>query len=273
MNEKPREGLYINLPEKDYHADPAFSRSFAWTAYSKTWRHAIGQVYKEQQHFNFGSAFHKAILLPNDFELTVARGPIDRRGSKWKQAKNEATDNAQLLLTSTDYDSVLKIRDTVHSDNGINTLIVNDHSIAESSAFWIDKETGERCKVRPDLVRPDIGIMVDLKTSMSAAQRDFQRSIAKYGYAMQDAAYMHGWSRACGSELTGFVFLVVEKEPPYEFAIYELDENSVYEGWLQWRKTLDEFHKYKENGLFPGYDREVRKISLPSWSFRESIGY
>ena len=264
-------GIHTDLPDGQYHADRSFSRSFAWKAYSKTWAHAVGEEQKESNAFDVGHGIHVSILEPERFEDAVLRGPIDRRGNRWKEARACADDCGALLLVDKDYDAVLAVRDAVHADYGLHNIITGGQAAVENSAIWVDKETGERCRVRPDLVRPDLRIMLDLKSSVSAAHRDVQKYVATYGYHLQDAMYRHGWESAGGGEIEGYVFLVVEKEPPYEHALFELDETASHEGWLIFRRMLDEYHQCKQTGVFPGYARQVQDLSLPPWAYHEQI--
>lgn len=264
-------GVHLHLSENAYHADPAFSRSFAWTAYDKTWAHAVGEERKKRDCWDFGSAVHRAILEPDRFEDTILCGPETRRGNEWKNNKVLANATKQILLIEKDYEKVLRMRDAVHANNYVNQMLTQPSAMFEPSAFWIDKETEERCRIRPDLALPKKKILLDLKSAVSASAWNFEKHTATYGYHLQDAMYRVGWEAATKEDVEGYVFLVVEKEPPFAHALFELGEASTHEGYLVFRRMLDEWHEHKETGHFPGYSETIQALTLPSWAFHESM--
>lgn len=263
-------GVY-QLPEEAYHADPAISRSFLWTLYSKTPAHAVGEERKKSDAFDLGSAVHMAVLEPNLFQHKVVEGPENRRGNRWKDLQEEAVENGQVLLIEADYEHCLRMRDAVHRNPTANKAIVGDDALFEMSAFWQDPETGLMCRVRPDLMRPKLKLMVDLKTTASASAHKFQKSIADYGYHVQEGMYRDGWEEATGNTIDGFVFICLEKEPPYACALYELEAADVEEGRAIYTKALINYAGCLDKGEFHGYPQTVQKINLPHWAYKETI--
>ena len=79
--------------------------------------------------------------------------------------------------------------------------------------------TGLQCKCRPDWISADGGILVDLKTTEDASPREFQRSIAKWRYHVQAGWYMAGIEAAYGTRPSGFIFIAVEKKPPFAVGV------------------------------------------------------
>ena len=87
--------------------------------------------------------------------------------------------------------------------------------------YWHDERTGARLRCHPDWMttggRP---IQVDVKTTKSAAPRDFEKSCADYGYHQQQALYVDGLA-AHGIE-TDFLFFAIESTYPYLCSVVEL---------------------------------------------------
>lgn len=260
-------GIYRGMTNEAYHAGPGVSKSGLWTIATRTPSHYRFGERKETKAFDFGEAAHLAILEPDDFESRVYRGPDDRRGNKWKDAAEACAIDGKLLLTSGDYDRVLEIRDAVHADAWINQIITGGKRAVEASGFWIDEETGVLCRCRPDLYRPDLKIIVDVKSTISAAPADFARSVVNYGYHAQEAFYTDGW-RALGQQVDGFVFLAWEKDLTTAKAIYELPPSIVEEGRVMMRKALATYAECSAADAWPGYANGVQELDFPRWAYR-----
>jgi hypothetical protein len=97
--------IEYNLPDYEYHDKeifPHISSSDVKTVLSKSLLHWAGQERKESIAFDIGKAVHALILEPE--KDLVMRGPEDRRGSKWKDAKAKAEKDGKVFLTEKDYD-------------------------------------------------------------------------------------------------------------------------------------------------------------------------
>ena len=259
-------GLYHNLPIDEYHSDRSIGSSTLKTLASKTPLHLRKQERKESAAFDFGSALHLAVLEPHK-EKTIICGPETRRGNEWKEMKEECESKGQLLLTTSDYDSVFLARESIFK-NELCTSLLTGNVEPEISVFHIDEQTGLRCKIRPDLYNHDANVMIDLKTCVSASPSAFSKSIADYGYHIQNAFYERVWNEFTGEQLDGFYFLAVEKEPPYAVALYALDDDSFLEGWEQALNAMRLYQSCTDKNEWPGYSSDVQKISLPRYAFK-----
>ena len=63
-----------------------------------------------------------------------------------------------------------------------------------------------------------------------------------------------------------FLFVVVEKEPPYAVAIYECDDQLMETGRRQYREALEHFKECQEKDEWPGFDKQISSLSLPRWA-------
>lgn len=260
-------GVYLKLDNEAYHAGPGISKSGLWTVETKSPAHYRFGERKESKAFDFGEACHLAILQPNDFEKVVVRGPEDRRGNKWKDVAEVCKADKKLLLTSGDYDGVSAIRDAVHADPWINSIITSGDGVNEASGFWIDPATGELCRCRPDRYRRDLKLILDVKSTVSAHPDAFAKSVVNYGYHAQEAFYTDGW-QACGQEVEAFAFLAWEKTSPYAFAVYELPPSIVEEGRAMMRKALDTYATCRKANHWPAYGDGVQELAFKRWNYR-----
>ncbi len=63
-----------------------------------------------------------------------------------------------------------------------------------------------------------------------------------------------------------FIFLVIEKDPPYEIAVYP-SGTSVLGVGDQWRsKAMSIYANCKKKHYWPGYNHEAKVIELPKWA-------
>lgn len=259
-------GIYQGVPNEAYHAGPGVSKSGLWKIHTSTPAHYRFGERKESKAFDFGEAAHLAILEPEQFEALVYRGPDDRRGNKWTDAVEFCKIEGKLLLTSGDFDKVLAIRDAVHADAWINSIVTGGDRMVEASGYWTDPDTGLMCRVRPDLYRADLKVMIDVKSTASAAPADFAKSVVNFGYHAQEGFYTDGW-RALGQEVDAFVFIAWEKEAPFAKAVYELPPSIVEEGRAIIRKTLPVYGECQRTGQWPGYADGVQELSFPKWAY------
>lgn len=262
-------GVHPSIPNDDYHSGPGVSKSGLWSIHTKSPAHFKFAPREEKNHFAIGEAGHIAVLEPDTFEARVMKGPADRRGNAWKDAQAEANNSDRLLLTEGDYDKALLIRDVIHANALVSAIIRSAHSQIEHSAYWVDEETGVLCRCRPDLYRPDLGLMLDLKTTTDAHPDAFARSVVNYGYHSQEAFYADGL-RALGQPVAGVLFLAVEKTDPFVFGLYELPPSIVAEGREIMRKSLDVYRACEQADHWPGYCDGVRELSFKRWAYQHT---
>jgi exodeoxyribonuclease VIII len=262
-------GIYPDISNADYHAGPGISKSGLWTIYTKSPAHYRFGEREDNPTFDLGTAIHTAILEPNKFEGSVLKGPADRRGNKWTDAVAEAANSGRLLLTAGDYEAALTVRDAVHADAWVNAIITGGKPMVEHSAYAADPATGVMRRCRPDLHRADLGVMLDVKSALSAHPDDFARAVTNYGYHAQEAFYTDTF-RDAGGSIEAFCFLVVEKKAPFAFAVYELPPSIVEEGRVAMRKTLDLYAECEAKNHWPAYGSGVQELSFKRWAYRET---
>jgi exodeoxyribonuclease VIII len=260
--------VVLGLSNEAYHAGPGLARSTLWTMYAKTPAHTRLIAEKESTAaMDVGSALDVAVLDPANFELRVMRGPADRRGNKWTDAVAEAANTKRIVLPEQDYANVELMREIALAHPTIGPIVSRQDGVRGASAYVKDKH-GTLLKARPDLWVPKVGLMVDLKTSRDASLRGFSRSIADYGYHVQEQWYRSVWTAAGGGEVQAFLFFVVETTDPFQIAVYEIAERAREKADDIIRQTMQVYRACVETGFWPGYPDEVVEIDLPSWAYR-----
>jgi exodeoxyribonuclease VIII len=215
-----------------------------------------------------GSAVHTHILELDqwDAQYVVAPAGIDRR-TKVGKAEWEVFQTAigtRTVISREDADLVMRIGRSVLSHPAAAYLLGLPGK-AETTHMWVDEATGLQCKCRPDWLLDDGSMIVDLKTTEDASPRFFQKSIAQWRYHCQASWYLDGLQHATGKRPEQFVFIAVEKKPPYVCAVYVADAQMIEIGRDTARRDLDKLNLCKAADYWPGYSDQVEVINLPPW--------
>lgn len=221
----------------------------------------------------FGQAAHKYILEHESFFDEFAVAPdVDRRTKSGREsyALFLAEQGEKTVISQDDFDTIKKIQEAVFSNKYAELLLSGEH---EKPFFWTDSLTGEKCKCRVDALYEsgEIGIIVDLKTCESADTDTFMRDAVRYGYDMQVAMYSEGL-RANTAKKWEFVFIAVEKKPPYAVNILQADDLMHTRGSDLFRELIGIYRNCKETGDWYGYNGfsgMINNLSLPRWLAKE----
>ena len=193
-----------------------------------------------------GSAVHTHVLELDqwDAQYVVAPAGIDRR-TKVGKAEWDVFQTAigtRTVISREDADLVMRIGRSVLSHPAAAYLLGLPGK-AETTHMWTDEISGLQCKCRPDWLLDDGSMIVDLKTTTEdASPKEFQRSIAKWRYHCQASWYLDGVQHATGKRPEQFVFIAVEKKPPYACAVYVADAQMIEIGAQTARAEIGRAH-------------------------------
>jgi len=240
-------GLYTDIPLLAYHAAPGLSKS------------DLDLIARSPAHWKYGervttpamrlgAAVHAAVLEPETWEARYARATGRRRPEP---------DATTMTLTAEEWEICLRIRDAVWNHPTCQDLF--SEGIAEQSAWWLDPDTDLLCKCRPDWSRA--GFLVDLKTTTDASPVGFARAVERYRYHVQAAYALDGWPQAGGGAGDQFLFIVVEKAPPYAVALYELSAAFLDAARARYRRDLATAAECLTRQHWPGYPTDI--VTLP----------
>lgn len=135
---------------------------------------------------------------------------------------------------------------------------------SEASVFATDTDTGTPMRARFD--RLNDATAIDLKTTAKTASVDgFMRTVAAYGYDVQQEFYEHALEQA-GEPRRPFRFIVVEAEAPHLVAVHELDVEWQQMGAAKVQRALELYASCSATNTWPGYDPAVQLVSPPTWA-------
>lgn len=215
-----------------------------------------------------GTLFHAMTLEPGKENLLFGR---QQYSGNTKEGRAELADMRERGLTPVKgatwdmcramADSVLQTPPMAFAHNQAYDFM------AEMSVYW--EQDGLPCKARIDgYVTNNQGGMdyiIDLKSTTDASLRGIEKSIFKYGYHRQVAWYNHA-ARMAGLNPQGFVFIFVEKEPPYLATCVTLSEAAIGQAMSEIRDALGRIKDCWQSGSWPGYALEtITEIDLPRW--------
>ena len=251
----------IEMTNKAYREHEGVSRSQFNILLSKTPLHfKYAQEHKEDDTLALleGRAIHKMILEPDTFYDEFAIAPkVDRRTISGKAEYEDFIKNLQdkEIITDESYTKAVEMAKALKQNPDAVKFLTGEH---EQSFFWTDAETGEPCKVRPDVLTEVDGIkyIVDYKTTDSCADGAFERSVRKYGYKFQAGMYREGVFQNTFDEYK-FAFVAQEKKPPYASRLYICTDGFVNEGYQQFRKAITIYHDCKTLDVWSGYEEEI----------------
>ena len=263
-------GIYLDISNEAYHRAPGISKSGLDLIAKSPFLYRNRPPQEPTKAMLIGSAFHAATLEPHTFNDLFAVAPDVNARTNAGKAEIEAFRQANAgksILVAEDADHVAAMSKAVRS-HALAAALLSEGQ-AETSIFHNDEHTGELVKVRPDWIVEDL--LVDLKSTEDATPDAFAKSCWNYRYFVQSALYLDVANAAFGIDrFRSFVFIVCEKKPPYQVAVYVADKQMVGAGRVQYHRDLETYHQCRLADSWPGInDGRNQHISLPGWALRQ----
>lgn len=256
------EGVFFDLPEDVYRTAPGVNISALKEAITPAHYRAVRDAEQPEEPTPaqiFGRAFH-AFALEGRVSFVIKPEGMDYRskeGKAWRDAQTAP------ILTQDEADSVKAMR-TALDNHDLAKAILRSGGRSEVSAFK-RHSSGLLLKGRADYLTTDeagFTTIVDLKSCGfgDASETQFNREIAKWGYHRQDAFYRDMFGA------TFFLFIAVEKVPPYGVNVLQVDAEAVAKGRAANERDLAMLAEADASGLWQGYTPGMKTIKLPKWA-------
>lgn len=224
-----------------------------------------------------GSAIHTIILEPhlfNDEYLVLddtekckeIGGKKPQATTKYKEWVAEETAKAEgkIILSMDDWAMLSGIRASFDKHPTAPGII--RRGWAEQTFHFDESETGAPVKIRPDFITEGL-YGIDLKSTEDASPKGFGKSVANYNYLKQGAIITDGFKEATGHTLNGFIFIAVEKSPPYQIGLYHMTDNQLLLGRQDYLRDCATYMECKKNNFWPGYSTDIEPLTLPAWAY------
>ena len=269
-------GFGVEMSNADYHAHKAISKS-KLDAARKSGRHLQDMLYGPPREstaaFDMGTVLHASALPGENPDDIAVRMPEGMKKTTKEGKAFVAEHKGKIILNPSDAyvvdQMMLSLREHPFSASLVNGELKGK---AEQSFFCTDKETGLELKARPDFLMEDLSLIIDLKSTVDASPKGFQRSVANYRYFVQSSHYLDVIEGATGTRPQAFLFIAVEKTRPFSTAVYMADQAMIDLGKQQAREDLNNIAQWIADDKFPGYSERVEEISLPKWMLPKEDG-
>lgn len=268
---------FHDLVPADYHADPApepsLSSTLARRLIGQSPRHAWtasprlnpGFEPEEKEAFDIGRVAHELILGKGDGYCVVNAPDWRRKDARETRDWARAVGKVPLLQAQFDAAQIM----AYECAGALADMRIDLASMRrEVSAFaQID---GIWCRAMFDAWDEAANTFYDLKTCESAALPAVIRSVANYGYDFQ-AAFYQDVVKAVTGRTPRCVFVFVEKQPPHEVAVVELEDDMGAESdWMEPAREKCAFARRRWRDclaadFWPGYPRRLATLGAPAW--------
>lgn len=249
-----------NQSNAEYHQDFALGSTYLkdWALRSPT--HAeFGERTINRYIADEGTAAH--LFFEGRGDLVFEAGET-RRGAGWDEAKAKAKAVGGVALPKKAYSNAQGAGISARSHPAMAEWLSRSEAWDETSIFTTHPATGLEIKCKPDVYFPQTGMLVDLKTTISASPDDFTRSCFKLGYHYQ-AAFYRMVCRQAGLMVTDyFNFIAVEKAPPFVAQHFVMEGDILSAAEQRVEQILLEIAQSRQTGEFNTGWPPVCKINL-----------
>ena len=263
------------MTEKEYRAHEGISRSELFKISESPEKFKYYQEHPEEPtpSLIFGQLLHAMALHPETVADLFAVAPnVDRRTKAGKEAfaQFESESQGKTVVTEDMIEQSAAMCESMFNNAFVCKLLKGQKEVP---FFWTDDLTGELCKCRVDCLTElsDKLIVVDVKSADDASTDSFMRSAVKYGYDLQAAMYSKGVEVFTGKKPL-FVFIVIEKKPPYSINILQADDIFIRRGSDLFREYIGIYHDCKQTNTWYGYlgkHNQINNLALPSYLAKE----
>jgi hypothetical protein len=265
--------IVYDKPEAEYHSDTyTLSSTGAKTLLRspRTYRYQLDHP-KQIAAGPLGSLTHALVLgTPLDgFKVK----DWDGRTKEGKLAQLHADAAGLEVLTQAEWDLAHDMATEVMSSAHTRGLFTGGN--AEVSLYGEDPITGIPMRGRVDYLRDDD--IVDLKTGRDASPAGFARAVASLHYHLQYAWYER-LASLNGRPPKRFIFVVVEKEPPFLTQAYVLSRDAQRAGAILADRACEVYRDCTEAeklfgpSAWPDWGRPtepIETLDLPRWAINE----
>lgn len=273
-------GVHHGVPEAEYHAAPGLSSTGARALLDSPARYRWQLDHPQQRETteaqDLGTVTHTLALgagaLPAvaPAEHVTDAGKLSTKKASLAWAEEQRT--AGLIPISPANLAAAEAMAKALREHPTAGPLLARPGRAEVSLAARCPDTGVLCRGRVDWWPEPLHDgarqqLVDLKTARSADPAAFARSVADYGYDIQDVWYedLVMWLGAHGGRQPRFVFVTVEKTAPYFVSVSTLDAETLADARRAALAARQLLVACEVSGVWPGYPDEPVQLDMPGW--------
>lgn len=141
----------------------------------------------------------------------------------------------------------------------------------EIVGYWNFKN-GIPCKMKADFISFNLNALVDLKTTQNCDAKYFSKQIENFRYDFQMQFYSNGIQAITGKAPEHKIFIAIEKEPPYEVAVYEMAPQYEEAAEFDIQFCMDKLKQCLETNEWPSKQKEIEIIEPNHWFMKDYEG-
>lgn len=270
-----------NLPSSEYHsinvASSSNLKSLRQNELKFISNHLASFPWDTTDSMILGELVHCLTLTPSQVadEFVFIKEGVDRRTKDGKAFFESLGSDPRVKIKPAIADKAYEMSRMITASKRVSHILNDKDSLMELSAFWTDKVTGEECKCRWDCINPEMGIILDIKTTNGGIKHDdFAKTMVNFSYDHQAAFYVDAAKMAFDIDHFNFIFVVVDSNNPHDVALYCLDDNSIMIGRqmyqqniIKYKKIMDQIRSGELTDLSQMIeDKLIETLSLPGWA-------
>ena len=250
---------FIKLTDEEYFSAEGINFSSLKNLYKSPlhYKYLLENPVESTSAQVFGSAVHAYVFDPEEFDKSffVYDGKLDKRTKEGKEIVEKA--NGREIVNN----DVLKC-----SFNVLEQFIDYNSLIKENAIFFEDADLLFKAKI--DAYDPKEKIIYDLKTTSDITPQAFMRAIYNYKYYAQASHYIRAVEKT-GNEVKAYRIIAVEKEAPFDVAIFELSPEYITLGYNELDSLIDILKTSQTFNHWSGVaDDKIITVNVPSWALK-----
>lgn len=263
---------------------------------------------EDKKHFQLGTFIHMAILEPKLFKkvkvepkaslaslagaktlavfykkINRCKTAVDLEKMKLPEIKEyieTQKSKCKYLMVAEEHKIIIDIlyKNYLTYGGGIIPKIMKG-SVAETSFYDVDEQTGIKVKVRPDAIniQENIGVnaVISLKSTGSDSFNRFVNDTAKFQYELSEGMYQQVISGVTERKFDTTIMVMFQTVAPFQVAVVWWSPEDLQNGKYKYRYALDTAKECLERGLYPGYEslaeegnQGIIKMKQPGWSHK-----
>lgn len=246
-----KQSIRKDVSIEDYHNDKEYISASSIKHAKKSmllYHHYRTTPQERKAHFDMGNAFELALLDyfngTDEFEKKVVVFDESKRpqpdkdyrtkeNNDWKRSFFESNES-KYIVTGDDWESIKQMIVRCEADPTVSNLLKNTDY--QTSLYWTDEKTGVKLKTRPDVVKVNRPVIVDIKTTKDASPKAFAKDCANYEYPIQAIVQIRGAIESgLFDHVDKYYWIAVENVAPFDVVVYEFHS----EYWKQANFSLD----------------------------------
>lgn len=219
-----------------------------------------------------GDGTHSVLL--GGKRVVIYDGKRDPRSSRWQEFQEEH--EGDCILIASEAKAVVGMRKSIEGHARAMALLDGER---ERLIEW--ETMGRKCAGTPDVVLlnglPAMNfrgrqyaactgkVVVELKTSKTAAPWSFPWEAKRYGYAGQCSWYRDGIEKCLtypSGEVSDVFIVVVESTAPYPVTVFHVEERALQKARMAWRDWMAQLLECERTGQFPAYTDDDVSLGL-----------